>query len=130
MNNFENIWLIVGIAALIGFILFVLVFARYAGLYIQCVMTRAGITFTNLVMMSFRKVNPSVIVRSKSSGSRSSPTIDLRSKVQPSVRLAERNSAMLEIQVIWTTANQIHVTSREVPPRARPRSLSMPAATP
>ena len=61
----DNIWLIIGIAALIGFIVFLLVFARYAGLYIQSVMTRAGISFTNLVMMSFRKVNPSVIVRAK-----------------------------------------------------------------
>ncbi len=61
----NNVWLIIGIAALIAVVLFMLVFARYAGLYIQCVMTRAGIGFTNLVMMSFRKVNPSVIVRSK-----------------------------------------------------------------
>ncbi len=61
----NNVWLIIGIAALIAVFLFLLVFARYAGLYIQCVMTRAGIGFTNLVMMSFRKVNPSVIVRSK-----------------------------------------------------------------
>ena len=65
MDISNNVWLIIGIAALIAVVLFLLVFARYAGLYIQCVMTRAGIGFTNLVMMSFRKVNPSVIVRSK-----------------------------------------------------------------
>jgi uncharacterized protein YqfA (UPF0365 family) len=61
----QNVWLIIGIVAVVAFLGFLLLFARYAGLYIQCVMTRAGISFTNLVMMSFRKVNPSVIVRSK-----------------------------------------------------------------
>lgn len=46
-------------------LIFLAVFARYFGLWIQCKMTRAGISFPNLVIMSIRKVNPSVIVRSK-----------------------------------------------------------------
>lgn len=41
------------------------VLARYFGLWIQCKMTGAGISMTNLIMMSIRKVNPTVIVRSK-----------------------------------------------------------------
>jgi uncharacterized protein YqfA (UPF0365 family) len=41
------------------------VFARFFGLWIQCKMTRAGVSFPNLVMMTIRKVNPTVIVRSK-----------------------------------------------------------------
>jgi len=56
-------------AALIVGVLFVIivmaVFARYFGLWIQCKMTGAGISLPGLVMMSIRKVNPSVIVRSK-----------------------------------------------------------------
>ena len=55
-----------GIAALAVFsLIFLALFARYFGLWIQCKMTRAGISFPNLVMMSIRKVNPTVIVRSK-----------------------------------------------------------------
>jgi len=46
-------------------LVFLAIFARYFGLWIQCVMTRAGISFLNLVMMSIRKVNPTIIVRSK-----------------------------------------------------------------
>ncbi len=46
-------------------LVFFAVFARYFSLWIQCKMTGAGISFANLVMMSFRKVNPVVIVRSK-----------------------------------------------------------------
>jgi uncharacterized protein YqfA (UPF0365 family) len=49
----------------VAVLVFLAVFARYFGLWIQCKMTRAGVTFPNLVMMSIRKVNPTVIVRSK-----------------------------------------------------------------
>lgn len=56
-------------AALIVCVLFVIivmaVFARYFGLWIQCKMTGAGISLPGLLIMSIRKVNPSVIVRSK-----------------------------------------------------------------
>jgi uncharacterized protein YqfA (UPF0365 family) len=55
------------VAAIAGvvFLVFLAIFARYFGLWIQCKFTNAGITLPNLVMMSIRKVNPSVIVRSK-----------------------------------------------------------------
>lgn len=55
-----------GIAiALLVFLVMFAVFARYFGLWIQSKFTHAGIGLPNLVMMSFRKVNPSVMVRSK-----------------------------------------------------------------
>jgi uncharacterized protein YqfA (UPF0365 family) len=41
------------------------IFARYFRLWIQSVTTRARITIFDLLGMTFRKVNPSVIVRSK-----------------------------------------------------------------
>ncbi|MCA9014868.1 MAG: flotillin-like protein FloA [Planctomycetaceae bacterium] len=56
---------IVGVVVFLGVLVFFAVFARYAGLWIQCKMTRAGISFPNLVMMTIRKVNPTIIVRSK-----------------------------------------------------------------
>tara|TARA_R110002111_G_scaffold254461_2_gene320112 strand:+ start:15488 stop:16537 length:1050 start_codon:yes stop_codon:yes gene_type:complete len=56
---------IVGIVVFLGVLVFFAVFARYAGLWVQCKMTKAGISFPNLVMMSIRKVNPTIIVRSK-----------------------------------------------------------------
>ena len=43
----------------------VAVFARYFGLWIQSVTTGAGIGIFDLLGMTFRKVNPAVIVRSK-----------------------------------------------------------------
>lgn len=41
------------------------IFARYFRLWIQCVTTRAQIGILDLLGMTFRKVNPTIIVRSK-----------------------------------------------------------------
>ena len=41
------------------------IFARYFRLWIQCVTTRAQIGIVDLLGMTFRKVNPAIIVRSK-----------------------------------------------------------------
>ncbi|MCA9070376.1 MAG: flotillin-like FloA family protein, partial [Planctomycetaceae bacterium] len=113
----------VGIAALIAFILFVLVFARYAGLYIQCVMTRAGISFTNLVMMSFRKVNPSVIVRCKimavQAGVRQISTKALEAHYLaggnvPNVIRALIAAHRAKIDLDWQTAQAIDLAGRDL----------------
>lgn len=40
------------------------VFAQFASLWLQCKFARANISFVDLVTMRFRKVNPTVIVRS------------------------------------------------------------------
>ena len=53
------------VAVVVGVLLFLAVFAQFFGLWIQCKMTRAAISFPNLVMMRIRKVSPTVIVRSK-----------------------------------------------------------------
>jgi len=58
------IWLIVAFIVVFGLIGFA-VFARYFSLWIQCKMTGTGIGIVNLIMMSIRRVNPTVIVRSK-----------------------------------------------------------------
>jgi uncharacterized protein YqfA (UPF0365 family) len=58
------IWIGLGIGALVALVVLI-VCARYFGLWIQCLTTGAGISLPNLVMMSIRKVNPTVIVRSK-----------------------------------------------------------------
>ncbi len=56
------------VISVVGGIIVLVVFAivmRYFGMYIQCVTTGAKIGLLNLIVMSLRKVNPSVIVRSK-----------------------------------------------------------------
>jgi len=57
--------IIIGMVVFFGALLFLAVFARYFSLWIQCKFTGAGIGLIDLVMMTLRKVNPTVIVRSK-----------------------------------------------------------------
>lgn len=58
-------WIIGLIVGALIVLVVMAVLARYFGLWIQCKMTGAGVSMTNLIMMSIRKVNPTVIVRSK-----------------------------------------------------------------
>lgn len=58
------VWFLVIFGILFGLVFFG-VFARYLGLWIQSVTTGAGIGLVNLLIMSIRKVNPTIIVRSK-----------------------------------------------------------------
>lgn len=66
-NDIELDKLTIGLAAVVilVFIFFLAIFTKYCGLWIQCKMTRAGISLSNLLMMSLRKVSPTIIVRSK-----------------------------------------------------------------
>jgi uncharacterized protein YqfA (UPF0365 family) len=59
--------IIIGITVVILVVLLVIfsVLARYFRLWIQSVLTNAGISIWDLLGMTFRKVNPAVIVRSK-----------------------------------------------------------------
>lgn len=61
----NSIAIIIAVIIIIFCLIFFGIFFRYISLYIQCVVTRAGISFFNLILMSIRKVNPSVIVRAK-----------------------------------------------------------------
>ena len=54
-----------GLVVVVAAIIFLVFAARYFTLWIQCIFTRADINIWQLMMMSIRKVNPTVIVRSK-----------------------------------------------------------------
>ncbi|MBN1851814.1 MAG: flotillin-like protein FloA [Pirellulales bacterium] len=62
---FENWELVVLVAVLLFALIIFAVFARYFRLWIQSVTTGAGIGIFDLIRMTLRKVNPSVITRSK-----------------------------------------------------------------
>ena len=61
----DVIWIVVILALLIFGVAALAVFARYFRLWIQSKTTGAGISILDLVGMTFRKVRPAVIVRSK-----------------------------------------------------------------
>src|SRR4026209_2192754 len=64
----NTLFLVLVIGALIVALVFFAIFARYFRLYIQSVTTGAGIGIFDLLRMTFRKVNPTVITRSKIMG--------------------------------------------------------------
>jgi uncharacterized protein YqfA (UPF0365 family) len=65
-QNLTNIiWIVVLFAVVVAGLVFFAIFARYFRLYIQSVTTGAGIGIFDLLGMTFRKVNPTVITRCK-----------------------------------------------------------------
>jgi len=64
-DGFSTTMLVLGIAVVLAAVVVLAILTRYFGLWIQCKMTRADISFVQLVLMSLRKVNPTVIVRGK-----------------------------------------------------------------
>ena len=64
-GDVDKFMIAIAAGVIIVSLIFLVVFANYCSLWIQCKMTGAGISLSNLVMMSLRKVNATVIVRSK-----------------------------------------------------------------
>jgi len=64
-NNSQSLILLAIIAAIIFGMVVIAIFARYFRLWIQSQTTGAGIGIFDLLGMTFRKVSPAVIVRSK-----------------------------------------------------------------
>jgi uncharacterized protein YqfA (UPF0365 family) len=132
--------LIIGALALL---VVMAVLARYFGLWIQCKMTRAGISMLNLVMMSIRKVNPTVIVRSKimavQSGVTDSYSISTRALEAhylaggnvPNVIRALVAAHRAGIDMDWQVAQAIDLAGRDVLDAVRtsvyPKVIDCPA---
>ena len=57
-------WVVIGVLLLILFVILV-VFLKYLNLYIQSLLTKAGIGLLDMIAMNFRKVNPAIIVRAR-----------------------------------------------------------------
>ena len=59
------IWIVAAVVVLLIVLAFFAVIARYFRLWVQCYFTGARISILDLLGMTFRKVNPAVIVRSR-----------------------------------------------------------------
>ena len=119
---------IFGIAAVLFVVvlIFFAIFARFISLWIQCKMTGAGISFPHLVMMTIRKVNPSVIVRAKITAVQAGltdvypiSTRDLESHYLaggnvPNVIRALVAAHRANIDLDWQTAQAIDLAGRDI----------------
>jgi uncharacterized protein YqfA (UPF0365 family) len=61
--NFNTIVLVGALVVFLVILVIFVVFANYFGLWIQSVLTKSDIGFSNLIAMTFRKVNARAIVR-------------------------------------------------------------------
>lgn len=114
------------VLALLFFIIFLAVFAQFASLWLQCKMTRAGISLVNLITMRFRKVNPAVIVRSMIMAVQAGLTKNYpinREKLEahylaggnvPNVIRALVAAQRAEIDLNWQTAQAIDLAGRDI----------------
>ncbi len=101
-------------------------FARYFGLWIQSKMTGAGIGFVNLITMTIRKVNPTMIVRAKIMAVQAGitdvyplSTRDLESHALAGGRVPNVIRALVaahraNIDLDWQTAQAIDLAGRDV----------------
>ncbi|QDT45331.1 SigmaW regulon antibacterial [Gimesia alba] len=117
---------IVGVVVSLGALVFFAVFARYAGLWIQCKMTKAGIGFVNLVIMTIKKVNPTIIVRSKIMAIQSGVTrhYDISTRNLEAHYLAGGNvpnviraliaAQRAKIELDWQAAQAIDLAGRDI----------------
>jgi len=125
-SNLGPLMLFFAIIVILGGLVVAGLFFRYFGLWIQCKMTRAGIGFVNLVMMSFRKVNPTVIVRSKIMAVQAGLTNEYPISTQqleahylaggnvPNVIRALIAAHRAGLKIDWMTAQAIDLAGRDI----------------
>ncbi len=108
------ITIIIVAAILIGFLVFVAIFANYFRLWIQSFLTNAGITIWDLIGMTFRKVNPNLIVKSKIMLVQAGIPEDIPSKALESHVLSGGNILLvIRALIAANKAKTIHLTFRE-----------------
>ncbi|MEZ6059597.1 MAG: flotillin-like protein FloA [Planctomycetaceae bacterium] len=107
-------------------IIFLAVFAQFASLWLQCKMTGARISLVNLITMRFRKVNPTVIVRSMIMAVQAGVTRNYpitREKLEahylaggnvPNVIRALIAAQRADIDLDWQTAQAIDLAGRDI----------------
>lgn len=101
-------------AILVGFMIFLAIFANYFRLWIQSFLTNAGITIWDLIGMTFRKVNPNLIVKSKIMLVQAGLPEDVPSKALESHVLAGGNVLLvIRALIAANKAKTIHLTFRE-----------------
>jgi uncharacterized protein YqfA (UPF0365 family) len=124
--DFDTTVLVVSIGALVAMLVLLAVLIRYLGLWVQCKMTGADISLMQLVLMSMRKVNPSVIVHAKIMAVQSGITsiYPISAKALQAHYLAGGNvpnviraliaAYRAHIEIDWQTAQAIDLAGRDL----------------
>lgn len=115
LSKTGTVTLVLSVIAFGAIFIFLLIFSRYFGLWIQSQLTRANITFWNLLGMTFRKVNSRAIVRSKIMATQAGLTdTDLTSEALEAHYLAGGNvQQVIRALIAAKKAKTISLTFRE-----------------
>lgn len=144
-DDYSTLTLVLSLGALLFLLIVLAVFFRYVGLWIQCRMTRADISLAQLVLMSLRKVNSSVIVHSKIMAVQSGITSKYPISTQalqahylaggnvPNVIKALIAAYRAQIDIDWQTAQAIDLAGRDLLDAVRtsvnPKVIDCPDST-
>ncbi len=121
-----EVLILVGLVGLVFGLIVLAVLGRYFSLWIQCIFTRAEINVWQLMMMSIRRVNPAVIVRSKIMAVQAGLTRAYPIKTQaleahylaggnvPNVVRALIAAHRAHIDLDWQTAQAIDLAGRDI----------------
>ncbi len=125
-DGFHTTVLVLSISLLLVLFIGLAVFIRYVGLWVQCRMTRADIPLIQLMLMTLRKVNPSVIAHSKIMAVQSGITSVYPVSAQalqahylaggnvPNVIRALIAAYRANIEIDWQTAQAIDLAGRDL----------------
>jgi uncharacterized protein YqfA (UPF0365 family) len=117
---------VITVFILLVLMVFLAIFAQFASLWLQCKMTRAGITLYDLITMRLRRVNPAVIVRGKIMAVQSGVTkvYPISSRALEAHYLAGGNvpnviralvaAQRADIDLSWDTAQAIDLAGRDI----------------
>jgi len=125
-SGYGTMTLVLLLAVLLILLIGIAIFIRYVALWVQCRMTGAGISLAQLMLMSLRKVNSSVIVHSQIMAVQSGITGKFPITVRdlqahylaggnvPSVIKALVAAYRAEIEIDWQTAQAIDLAGRDL----------------
>ncbi|MFK7760383.1 MAG: flotillin-like protein FloA [Phycisphaerales bacterium] len=116
------LWILVGVAALVLFVLFVVLFS-YFSLWFQALLSKANVGLLSIVAMRFRKVNSTVIVINKirlvKAGITGIDTDDLENHYLAGGNVGNVVSAIIaaanaRIELDWGVATAIDLAGRDI----------------
>jgi len=133
-------WAVIGILLLIA-VVFIFIFASYFLLWVQALMSKAGVSIFALIGMSLRKVNPRIIVLSRIRAVRAGLPIgtdEMESHYLSGGRVPNVITALIvanraSIALTWQTATAIDLAGRDildaVQTSVNPKVIDCPSAT-
>jgi len=118
----DTIWVVGGLVLLLIAFVGALIFIKFAAIWVQAYMSKAGISLLDLIGMSLRKVRPRIIVQAKIMAIQAGVPVETRDLEAhylaggnvPNVVMAMIASDRAGLDLDWKTARGIDLAGRDV----------------